>query len=1039
MKKRLFILIVVLCLSIAGLSFAQLTPEGRINGRIVDQQGNPLPGVNVEAVSPRLIGKAIAVTDANGVYRLMALSSGTYEITFSLQGFKTLIRKGILLELSQTLALDVTLEEATIEEQVTVIGQSPLIDVKSTVKGQVMTKETYMSLPRGRSFDSLISTIPGVQTESITGGISVDGASGAENVFYVDGADVTNFHLGVEGQNVVLELLDEVKVTASGYNAEFGGSMGGVVNVITRTGGNEFHGDIMGFYENNSRLMRGYARDYLRSSPLDDYVYEYVNNDTVYFDGGKARDNYDRYEGIVSLGGYLVKDKLWFFGSLDFATNRTIASREFNLGTGPFSSFRAKDDGLNGSFKLTAAPVAGLRLAASFINNFTRYRGVLPSLIGNDDSTYEYGQEGMDYPNWTGALTADYSAGNNLLISYRGGYHMQNQNNQQLLPPDSSTYYFAYGNSIYSTDPFYQANPTLIQPSGYATTWNYFETRKYKTEKISNNLDATLYANAMGEHSIKAGVGYYYLHEDVFDASTHPRTWLYWGRSYTGLGDLTGDGITDPVGIGAPVGSTYYGQYGYYYVRGSFTSPYGGVWNIHANNLSAYLQDSWTLNRKLTINFGLRAESQYIPAMTEDTSYVGYNAKPVKFDLGQMLAPRLGLVYDVFGDSSLKVFGSFGIYYDVMKLYMAELTFGGWKRKQDYYSLTTPDWRLIAASGALDDAASQGAGGVYAGTVDFLPPSFDRVDPDLKPTAQREISFGAEKKLVENLSLSVRLVNKHLIRTIEDVGVYVIEGTTLSQQFYITNPGFGVSRPVSEGGLFSDDYWRCPKATREYYGVNLSLEKRFANNWQGGANYTWSRVTGSYTGLASADEGGRLGPNVEQDYDRWFMGYDALGQVLDGPLPQDRTHYFKAYGSYIFPFGLTVGVVAYGRSGLPQTTKLYYNGKYFYPNGRADMGRLPFTFWTDLYLDYSLKLGDKYRASVNLQINNATNSKTIQSAIMDFNLDGYSGYDAEILNGTFATQYPQITADEGDLHPAYGQWASRFAPWSARLGLKLSF
>jgi hypothetical protein len=218
----------------------------------------------------------------------------------------------------------------------------------------------------------------------------------------------------------------------------------------------------------------------------------------------------------------------------------------------------------------------------------------------------------MDYPNWTAALNADYSVGNNLLLSYRGGWHTQNTNNQQLLPPDSSTYYFPYSNSRYDTDPFYVANPDLIQPAGYATTWNYFQTKKYLTEKISNNLDASLYMNWMGEHSLKAGVGYYYLHEDVFDASTHPRTWLYWGRTYTGLGF--------PVGVGAPVGSTYYGQYGYYYVRGSFTSPYGGVWNIHANNMSAYLQDSWTLNGKLTLNFGLRAESQYIPAMTTDTS-----------------------------------------------------------------------------------------------------------------------------------------------------------------------------------------------------------------------------------------------------------------------------------------------------------------------------------------------------------------------------------------------------------------------------------
>ena len=289
MKKRLFVFVLIACLSTAGLTFAQVTGEGRIAGKVVDGQGAPLPGVSVKATSPRLVGSATTVTDGEGVYRLMALPSGTYEITFAIQGFKTLVRQNILLELSQTLALNVTMQEATIEEQVTVIGESPLIDVKSTVKGQTMTKETYMALPRGRSFDSLISTIPGVQNESITGGISVDGASGAENMFYVDGADITDFHLGVKGQNVVLELLDEVKVTASGYNAEFGGSMGGVVNVISRTGGNEFHGDLMGFYENNTRLMQGYARDLHPHNPDDDYLYEYVNNDTQYFERREPR------------------------------------------------------------------------------------------------------------------------------------------------------------------------------------------------------------------------------------------------------------------------------------------------------------------------------------------------------------------------------------------------------------------------------------------------------------------------------------------------------------------------------------------------------------------------------------------------------------------------------------------------------------------------------------------------------------------------------------------------------------------------------
>jgi hypothetical protein len=262
---------------------------------------------------------------------------------------------------------------------------------------------------------------------------------------------------------------------------------------------------------------------------------------------------------------------------------------------------------------------------------------------------------------------------------------------------------------------------------------------------------------------------------------------------------------------------------------------------------------------------------------------------------------------------------------------------------------------------------------------------------------------------------------------------------SVSQDFWVCNPGYGVSLPISQGGKFIEDYWPCPKATRDYIGLNLSVEKRFSNNWQGGINYTLSRVYGNYSGLASSDEGGRLGPSVEQDFDRWFMGYDGQGKVLDGPLPQDRTHYLKAYGSYRFPFGLTVGAVAYGRSGLPLTTKVLYNSKYFYPLGRADMGRLPFTFWADVYLDYTLKLGSKLRGSINLQINNVTNTDTIQSKVMTADRQSFTGYHPQILDGTFARDYMSIISSRGIAHPAFNQWDTQFSTWSARLGFRLSF
>ena len=184
---------------------------------------------------------------------------------------------------------------------------------------------------------------------------------------------------------------------------------------------------------------------------------------------------------------------------------------------------------------------------------------------------------------------------------------------------------------------------------------------------------------------------------------------------------------------------------------------------------------------------------------------------------------------------------------------------------------------------------------------------------------------------------------------------------------------------------------------------------------------------------------GRIGPNVELYYDDWFIMYDAKGQVLKGALPQDRTHYLKAYGAYSFPFGLTVGVIAYGRSGLPLTTKLLLNDRYIYPDNRGDLGRLPFTVWADLYLDYTFKLGGKYRASINLQINNVTNTSTIQSRITDLNLDGiYADY-PQILDGTLARDYRAMVVDAGDTNAGFNKWATRFGPWSARLGFKFSF
>ncbi len=1047
--------------------FAQV-PTGKITGKAADKDGGPLPGVSVVADSPKLVGTATAVSDEQGVYRLFSLPAGTYSIRFTLPGFKTTTRREIILQTEQTLTLNITLEQSALNEEVTVVGQSPLIDVKSTTKGSTMNKEVFMQLPRNRDFTGLLATVPGVQYENNTqGGLSVDGASGTENQFYVDGTNINGLRIGLQSQSIVMEQLEEVKVSASGYSAEFGGSMGGVINVISRSGGNEFHADAFGYFNNQQLWMQGKGRDTLRLYPY--YVnpitvgqYEYVNTDDMYFNGGKNRDDYQRWEGVFNLSGYIIKDKLWFFGSFNPTFARTYADRWFS--SDPIDLTKAKLPGqlaydpqqgrTTYNFyqklyywywqgKLTAAPIAGMRISVSAVSNFYDYRGSIPGYTGTSTKYYSYrpdwnpinpstgaalltaGQQpGFDYPNWSGAANIDYTVSNNFLVSLRGGYFYNNQNNQQLFVPGTQ---YVFSGSNLSTTTYPEISDSLRHASGWNNGAGTTVTSRYINSRMSGNLDLTYYLTLAGEHAWKAGIQYIRLHEDVNSGPVAPLVTLVWGTPFINVD-----------------GTVVMGKYGNYQIRNDFQSPYGSNFNVASNNWAIYLQDSWTIGQKLTLNLGVRTESEYIPSLaTNDPLYKNY--KPIQFGFDKKLAPRLGAVYDVFGDSSLKVFASYGRYYDVMKLYMAEGSYGGFKWWTSYYTFDNYDFTKIAASGDISNKADQAAGGTYMFSRNWRTVSWDTTDTNLKPVSQDEYSFGAEKKISEELSFSARFVFKHLIRTIEDVGVMVQDAQgNYSEQYYIANPGEGWTLPTSQGGRFDDKFWPAPKAKRDYLGLNLALEKRFADNWQGGINYTWSQMKGNYGGLSSSDEAGRNSPNVERYWDMYFERYDIHGRPLDNILPSDRTHYFKLYGSYAFPFGLTVGTVAYGRSGLPLTTVLSFNDMQIYPDGYNNLNeRLPFLFTADLYLEYNLRIAKKYTINLNATISNFTNTSTVTSYSMQYNQDMLRMTDDQLLaQKTNYVDWHTLVANNVTTNPlnlVYKWWTGKNGSWSWRMGARVSF
>lgn len=983
-RNSLFILVglVLFCGSLA----AQVPTGSRIIGIITDEEGLPLPGVTVETSSPKLVGVVSTISDENGAYRLLALPAGGYTITFSLTGFKTVVRKGVILDVEQTLKLDITLPLGTLEEQITVIGESPLVDVKSTVKGMVLNKTMFQILPRGRDFSTLVTAIPGVQNEPGLGGISVDGASGAENMFYVDGMDTTHVAGGEQAQDANFDFVEEVQIKASGYQAEFGGSLGGVINVITRSGGNEFHGGINFYYSGSA--LNGKERDNLRRNPIT-LDAEYVNYQDMY-----GKDKVTRFEPGFELGGYLLRDRIWFYGNIMPIFRDTTRSVEFL--SGEKGDYDQDERWWNASAKLSVQPFKNLRMSFGFVNNWRNERKSLPPRDGTGNYAYDWGKTGFDYPNFTVTGNADLTVGNNLLISARGGWFRSDVTNPQVVPEERQIRFYYRAGSLDA----YGFPEDKRKPYGWRNTRDLYALTKRMYQRLAAYGDVNYFFSLGGEHSVKAGGSFVRVSNDLAEGSLFPLIMIYVGYTYETY-----------------TGEEYIGKYGYY--RSYYPLGFPAYAKNHSDRIALYLQDSWTIKERLTLNFGVRAETEYIPVFSDDPKYA--NTRPIDFKFGDKLAPRLGFVYDVFGDSSLKVFGSFGMFYDVMKMSLAEGLYGGDKYIVSYYTLDTMDWEQIGTG----SAPNFNLPGTKVDRLDWRIPSIENTDPNLKPMTQSETSFGLEKQLTENLALSARFVYKHLIYGIEDIGFMTAEGET----YLIGNPGFGTS------SVADPKYPRCPKAKRDYHALNLSVTKRFSDNWFGGISYTWSRLWGNYCGLNSADEWGRNDPNTNRYWDYWFLMLDQNLNDAVGLLPTDRPHFLKVFGSYVFPFGLTVGTVVNAFSGIPFTTEVNVNNQQgYYPNGRFDTGkRTPFMFYSNLYAEYNLRIGDRYKIQFNVNVDNVWNADTARRLWPEYNVDQPYLTDDEILAGADYKQYCK------QLDPRYGMDYDFLDATSVRLGLRLIF
>jgi hypothetical protein len=983
--KRLFFIFAALLILSAGLVTAQ-EQTGVLVGTVTDTDGAFLPGVTIEARSPAQPGVATAITDEVGRFRLIGLTPGTYQVTFRLPGFQTLIREGILVRLGRTFNLEVTIAQATMEEEVTVIGESPVVDIKKSGTTTNYGKEMIAKLPKGRDFTSVVNMTAGVNDENVGGGTMMDGASSSENMYFVDGMDTTSMYTGLSSQRVLMEFVEEVQVKSSGYEAEHGGSMGGVINVITRSGGNEFHGEITGYMRGSAFQANPDVKN-LRINPIDDVTAEYIDY---------PEDSWTQYEVGLGLGGYIFKDRLWFFAS--FMPRFTSTDRTVELiADGNSYTTNQKQTSYFGQAKLTAL-FGGIRISASYINDYYKWKGALMDQDGTGATPeeYDYPIYGFNYPGETWGGRIDWIVSDNLFVGLNGGYFKIDT--KQLVGPTGPRHFFL------------RSNIGIGAPEEHASGWyNYsytdgYQTRKDIQKRYGANFDATLFVDLAGEHVWKAGFQYVRIAQDVDDAYPYVYNRWYWGLDYI-----------------SPVNAvTYPTQYGYLHAR----QPFGSIADIHSDRYAIFLQDSWTINNKITLNFGIRAERENIPSFSDLPEY---QDPPIKFGFGDKIAPRVGFAWDLFGDNSTKVFGSYGLYYDVMKLEMANGSYGGFKWISHYYDIRTLDWRYGQTTHPDLNLAPDF---VYIESLNWRIPSFDTNQPDMEPYSKNEISLGLQRKLGEDVSLTVRYLYSNIRWAIEDIGIQTPEG----EKYFNGNPG---SDWINE--LYAANAWpECPKAKRRYHSVNVGIDKRFSNNWMAGFHYTYSNLWGNFSGLASSDEFGRHSPNVERYFDGWFLHRDQNLNESTGQLPTDRPHQFKLYGSYTWDFGLTLGFYSYLMSGTPVSTMLSLNSMQgYYPVGRFDQGRTSMLSRTDLYAEYNLSLGGRYAIQLNANISNLFGQEIAMRKYPYYNRQGIHLSDEELLAGY---EYKTEVANAGvQLDPRYLKPYTYTDGIDVRFGVKFIF
>jgi hypothetical protein len=963
--KRLVISMSIF-LIVAALISAQ-TRSGTLKVIVIDDEGNVIPGVSLTLSSPVMMGEKSLVSNVVGEALFVNLTPGLYALRSSLEGFQGKVSEAIEVSIDRQTILQVELNPATIEEEVTVTAVSPAVDTTKSVIAEHVTHETVESLPIARDFVGYLQLAAGVNIvpnsqgrdvpqdpagkggqnyydRGLQGGDSDTGGGkrgSRDNLYFLDGVNITGFVSQDALMTFNNEVIQEQELMTSGVPAEYGGGKGVVGNIVTKSGGNRFSGSA-NFYMQSEDLWLGYGGS----------EYDAADDPTML---EAFQDN--QYDTAATFGGPIIKDRVWFFLSGQYRNN----DRTFQLSESA-SSTREETDYTNKRYGAFGKLTVNLSPNDSF--SFMYFLDTYDVAGERDPNTIATRQRLREYDYNVFSFYYQRVFGDNVIVDARYGRYVREYGLGPRTPdagvPDSL---------------YYRAGeyPPIEDYESGAYPWAADD--KNTRDQISTSLEWYL-----GNHRIKTGImwsneydkddSFYYFGENrtsvdptlngaslgdmldwgIWPPSEHNELLLpHLNNNWSDTSDyydLNNDGIVDSEEL-QTAKFTDMNDKGLNFWRIALTRR--GENKVHASRYMGYLMDDWRVNEYFTINAGVRIEKHNY----YDSEEIAIVKMPLRF------LPRLGFVWNIGGRGTQKLTLFYGQFSDPIPFGM--IHFGGniSGRITEEQIWLNHDWYTYRVRGSAETR-----------DCSWTPNTRDNFAHEASLTYEIEIGDGlvfatqgyyrADRRIIEDYDLFTYVLHypddptwSHLALTYEDFG-YGPEGPTGPANYFLSN---------------------LIGAKRNIYGLDFELSKR----WSGGsfavAQYSFKTGRGNSQSDGNAD--------LQGD----FIEIDPRNPWMWGPTPGTIPHKIKLFGTYRTPFGLDVGALFYWISGMVYTESYdFLPGRYsIYLNWPLNDGWTDFAqtgqemapgyYSLDLKFNYTFRLGGTANLQLFCDIYNVTNNQ----------------------------------------------------------------